>query len=62
MRTMTVKELIVELEEIENKELDVVMDSGDYILLDVEPIETNRYYYKDGTAKRRDCVVLIGWQ
>lgn len=59
---MTVKELITELEKIEDKELDVVMDSGDYILLDVEPIETNRYYYKDGTAKTRECIVLIGWQ
>jgi len=59
---MTVKELIIELQKIEDKELDVVIDGVDSTLIDVEPIETNRYYYKDGTAKTRDCVVLIGWQ
>lgn len=59
---MTVKELIAELEKIEDKELDVVIDGIDSVLIDVEPIETNRYYYKEGTAKTRDCVVLIGWQ
>ena len=59
---MTVKELIIELEEIENKELDVVMDGIDSILLDIEPIKTNRYYFKNGTAKTRDCIALIGWQ
>ena len=59
---MTVKELITELEKIKNKNLDVVIDGIDSVLIDVEPIETNRYYYKDGTAKTRDCIVLIGWQ
>ena len=59
---MTVKELIAELEKIEDKELDVVMDSEYGTCLDIEPVETNRYYFKDGTAKTRDCVALIGWE
>ena len=58
---MTVKELIIELEKIENKELDVVIEGIDSILLDIEPIETNKYYFKNGTAKVRDCIALIGW-
>lgn len=61
---MTVKELIKELEQIENKELDVVITDGYGIeTTDIGVIKTNKYYGKSEPygweAKIRDCVVLI---
>ena len=56
---MTVKELIKELEQIENKELDIVINGE----CDIEVIETTRYYGKSEScgwvAKNRECVVLV---
>ena len=44
---MTVKELIRELEQIEDKELDVVITDGYGIeTTDIGVIETNKYYGK----------------
>lgn len=61
---MTIKELIKELEQIENKELDIVVyDECNERTTDIEAIQTVRYYgkFEDGgwTAKDRECVVLI---
>ena len=65
---MTVKDFIAHLETIENKDLDIVMDSSTYgALTDLEAIEgVQRYYGKDDglgmTWKNRKCVVIIGWE
>lgn len=61
---MTVKELIKALEQIENKELDVVItDEYGIKTTDIEVIETNKYYGKSESygweAKIRDCVALV---
>lgn len=62
---MTVKELIKTLEQIENKELDVVInDDYNEYTTDIEVIETNKYYGKGEfpygwVSKTRECVVLI---
>lgn len=67
-RLTTVRDLIAQLEAIENKDLDVVIDSATYgVLTDVEAIEgAHRYYGKseDGgyVHRTRECVVLIGWE
>ena len=63
----TVRDLIAQLEAIENKDLDVVMDyEGNNVLTDVEAFVTNRYYGKSDdhgwTACTRECVVLVGWE
>ena len=61
---MTVRELIEELQKIENKELDVVIPSmySDGYTTDVE-VDTSRVYYGKveeigWTACYRDCVVI----
>lgn len=64
---VTVRELIAELEKIENKELDVVMDGQLGVLTDVEAIEgAHRYYGKSEAVgyvhRTRECVVLVGWE
>ena len=64
---VTVRELIAELEKIENKELDVVIDGQLGVLTDVEAIEgAHRYYGKSEAVgyvhRTRECVVLIGWE
>jgi len=61
---MKIKELIAELERIENKELDVVVFSEDYgYITDIDIVETNKYYGKSESygweAKIRDCVALV---
>ncbi len=61
---MTVKELIKELEQIENKELDIVVfDECNVRTTDIEVIQSERYYGKcedyAWVAKYRECVVLI---
>lgn len=61
---MTVNELIKELEQIENKELDIVVyDVCGVRTTDIEVIQSERYYGKcdeyGWTAKNRKCVVLI---
>ena len=67
-RLVTVRDLIAQLEAIENKDLDVVIDSATYgALTDVEAIEgVHRYYGKNEgsgmTWKNRECVVLIAWE
>lgn len=67
-RLITVRDLIAQLEAIENKDLDVVIDSATYgALTDVEAIEgVHRYYGKDDgsgyTYCTRECVVLVGWE
>lgn len=64
----TVRDLIAQLEAIENKDLDVVVDSEYGVLTDIEAIEgAHRYYGKSEegtgwTACNRECVVLIGWE
>lgn len=63
----TVRELIAQLEAIENKDLDVVIDANGYdTLIDVEAIESNRYYGKAENGAwvncTRKCVVLIGYE
>ena len=61
---MTVKELIKALEQIENKELDIVIND-DYNIhtTDIEVMQTVRYYGKSESygwvAKDRECVVLV---
>lgn len=60
---MTVKELIKELEQIENKELDVViLGDRNYYDTDIEVIQTIKYYSKIEndlwTAKNRECILL----
>lgn len=61
---MTVKELIRELEQIENKELDIVI-TNEYgeTTTDIEVITSNKYYGKSEScawvAKIRECVVLV---
>lgn len=60
---MTVKELIRELEQIENKELDVVItDDYGIVTTDIDVAQIVRYYGKSEsygwTAKDRECVVL----
>ena len=61
---MTVKELIRELEQIENKELDIVIND-DYNIhtTDIEVMKTVRYYGKSESygwvAEDRECVVLV---
>ena len=64
---MTVRDLIKELEAVENKELDVVIDGQLGVLTDVEAIEgVHRYYGKSEAAGyvhcTRECVVLVGWE
>lgn len=64
---VTVRELIAELEKIENKELDVVIDGQLGVLTDVEAIEgAHRYYGKSEAVgyvhRTRECVVLVGWE
>jgi len=61
---MTVKELIEELEQIENKELDIVVfDECNTRTTDIEVIHTIRYYGKcennSWVAQDRECVILI---
>lgn len=61
---MTVKELIRELEQIKNKELDIVVfDECSIQTTDIEVRQTIRYYGKcedyGWVAKDRECVVLI---
>lgn len=61
---MTVKELIKALEQIEDKELDVVInDECDIDTTDITVMVTNRYYGKSEpygwVAKTRECVVLV---
>ncbi len=61
---MTVKELIKELEQIEDKELDIViLDECNIQTTDIEVIQSERYYGKfeeyGWEAKNRECVVLI---
>ena len=63
----TVRDLIAQLEAIENKDLDVVMDSEYGVITDIEAIEgTHRYYGKSENGgyvhRTRECVVLIGWE
>ena len=63
----TVRELIAQLEAIENKDLDVVIDADGYgTLTDVEAIESDRYYGKQEECGwvccTRKCVVLIGYE
>ena len=60
---MTVKELIRELEQIENKELDVVInDDYNIVTTDIEVAQIVKYYGKSEdygwVAKDRECVVL----
>ena len=62
-RKMTVKELIKELEQIENKELDIVIhDDYNIQTTDIAVMQTIRYYGKSEdygwVAKDRECVVL----
>lgn len=65
---MTVKDLIAQLETIENKDLDVVIDGPSYeTLTDIEAIEGVLRYYgkkeKSGyTYCKRECVLLAGWE
>ena len=61
---MTVKELIVELEKIEDKDLDVVVYGEDYNIEIAEDVfESTRYFSKverDGRiACTRKCVLII---
>lgn len=62
---MTVRELIERLEEIENKELDVVANLGldicdrQYEEIVDEVYETEVYYRKGCEAKIRKCVKII---
>ena len=61
---MTVKELIAELEKIEDKGLDVVIDSDDYGYVLAEEVTENEVYYgKDDemgwTTCTRKCVTII---
>lgn len=63
----TVRELIAQLEAVENKDLDVVIDSDGFgVLTDVEAIKGERYYGKQeecGWVRgSRECVVLIGYE
>lgn len=61
---MTVKELIKALEQIENKDLDIVIND-DYNIqtTDIEVMKTVRYYGKSESygwvATDRECVVLV---
>ncbi len=60
---MTVKELIKELEQIENKELDVVInDDYNIVTTDIDVAQIVKYYGKSESygwvAKDRECVVL----
>ena len=61
---MTVKELIRELEQIKNKEFDIVI-TNEYgeTITDIEIITSNKYYGKSESyawvAKNRECVVLV---
>lgn len=65
---VTVRELIEQLEAIENKDLDVVIDCYELndVCTNVEAIETTRKYYKAvdncGAYTSRDCVVIVGWE
>ena len=66
-KLVTVRDLIAQLEAIENKDLDVVVDSEYGVITDIEAIEgVHRYYGKseDGgyVHRTRECVVLIGWE
>lgn len=61
---MTVKELIAELEKIEDKELDVVFHGEDYKVEVVEDVfEATRYYGKaeefSWISCTRKCIVII---
>lgn len=62
---MTVRELIETLEQIEDKELDVVInDDYNEYTTDIEVIETNKYYGKSESpygwvSKTRKCVILV---
>lgn len=62
----TVRELITQLEAIENKDLEVVVDGeGFEVYTDVEAIQGTRYFgtIEDGgwVARTRECVVLINY-
>ena len=56
---MTVKELIAELQKIEDKTLDVTIRVDCGTTTDIEVLESEEYYYKDDTYKTRDCIILI---
>ena len=61
---MTVKELIAELEKIENKDLDVVINSDDYGYVLAEEVTENEVYYGKAdefgwTVCTRKCVTII---
>lgn len=60
---MTVKELIAELEKIENKDLDVVFHGEDYNIEVAEDVfESTQYYGKADefgwTACTRKCILI----
>lgn len=61
---MTVRELIAELEKVEDKDLDVVINSDcyDYVLAE-EVTESEEYYGKDEgfgwNACTRKCITII---
>lgn len=61
---MTVKELITELEKIEDKDLDVVIECDDGYVCELveEAIETERYYGKTDEfgwwACTRKCILI----
>lgn len=60
---MTVKELIAELEKIEDKDLDVVFHDDDYVCELVEEVtESEAYYGKDEkigwSACTRKCIII----
>ena len=61
---MTVRELIEELQKVENKELDVVIEGRDTSTTEIELIVgAHRYYGKPEatgyTHRTRECVILI---
>ena len=61
---MKVKELIRELEQIEDKELDVVVtDDYGIVTTDIDVLQIVRYYGKSEdygwVARDRECIVLI---
>lgn len=61
---MTVRELIAELEKVENKDLDVIISSDyDGYVLAEEVMENEEYYGKDEefgwSARTRKCVAII---
>lgn len=61
---MTVRELIAELEKVENKDLDVVINSDDYGYVLAEEVTENEVYYGKADefgwwACTRKCVTII---